>query len=86
MTANKSSILHPADDAPDLSSPEWRAKAETALASRKAGRPFKAATERKVPTTIRFDPKLLEQLRALGTGWQTTVNSVLGEWIERRKN
>ena len=79
-------MLDPADDAPDLSSPEWCAKAETAMASRKAGRPFKAAAERKVPTTIRLDPKVLAQLRALGAGWQTIVNSVLGEWIERRKN
>ena len=86
MPANKSSILNPADDAPDLSSPEWRVKAETAMASRKAGRPFKAAAERKVPTTIRLDPKVLEQFRALGSGWQTTVNAVLGEWIAQRKN
>lgn len=37
--------------------------------------PQKAPT--KVPTTIRFDPDVLEALKATGPGWQTRVNETL---------
>ena len=84
MTESKNSSLDPGDDAPDLSSPEWQAKAEKALAARKGGRPFKAAHERKVTTTIRLDPVTLERFRALGPGWQTKVNEVLRDWVAAR--
>ena len=48
------------------------------IAARKRGRPagsFKAAP--KVSTNIRFDPDVLEALKATGPGWQTRVNDVM---------
>lgn len=37
--------------------------------------PQKAPT--KVPTTIRFDPDVLDALKATGAGWQTRVNDAV---------
>lgn len=31
----------------------------------------------KVPTTIRFDPDVIEALKATGAGWQTRANDLL---------
>jgi uncharacterized protein (DUF4415 family) len=36
----------------------------------------------KVPTTIRFDPDILEALKATGQGWQTRVNDAMREWLK----
>jgi uncharacterized protein (DUF4415 family) len=44
--------------------------------------PQKAPT--KVQTAIRFDPDVLDALRATGRGWQTRVNDVMREWIAHR--
>jgi uncharacterized protein (DUF4415 family) len=41
-------------------------------------------TPTKVKTAIRFDPDVLESLRATGRGWQTRVNEVMREWVAHR--
>ena len=84
MSASKRPILDPDDDAPDLSAPEWRAKAEAAMAARRAGRPSLAEHQRKVVTTIRLDPDVIAHFRSAGAGWQTRVNEALREWIGSR--
>jgi len=35
----------------------------------------------KAPTSIRFDPEVLEAFRATGRGWQTRMNDALKEWL-----
>lgn len=47
---------------------------------RRARGPQKTPT--KVPTTIRFDPDVLDALRASGKGWQTRVNEVVKAWLK----
>jgi uncharacterized protein (DUF4415 family) len=49
------------------------------LGMRRRG-PQKSPT--KVPTTIRFDPDVLEALKATGRGWQTRANDLLRADIE----
>jgi uncharacterized protein (DUF4415 family) len=52
------------------------------IQSRRRGRPAgSTAAVRKVSTTIRFDPDVLEGLRATGQGWQTRANDALREWL-----
>jgi uncharacterized protein (DUF4415 family) len=63
----------PTDDAPDLSTPYWVEQFAKATVQR--GRP-KAST-RKVPTTLRLDPDVLESFRASGPGWQSRINAAL---------
>lgn len=52
---------------------------EAANAARnKGGRPRGSVkANAKVPTNIRFDPDVIEALKATGTGWQTRVNDLL---------
>lgn len=53
------------------------------IAARKPGRPMgsvKAST--KIATNIRFDPDVLEALKATGKNWQTRVNELLRADIE----
>jgi uncharacterized protein (DUF4415 family) len=74
MNENKRSTpLDSADDAPDLSAPEWREKFAQAKVRR--GRPKLEQT--KVSTTIRLDRDVLEYYRGGGEGWQTRINSTL---------
>ena len=81
MTANKpSTALDFEDDAPDLSAPEWREKIAAAPVRR--GRP--RAQLRKVSTTIRLDPDILEAFRSAGEGWQSRINAALREYLEKR--
>lgn len=61
------------DDAPDLSTPYWRAKLDAAPVRR--GRPI--STSPKVSTTIRLDPDVITALKAEGKGWQTRANDLL---------
>lgn len=52
------------------------------IQARRRGRPAgSTATVHKIPTTIRFDPDVLEGLRATGRGWQTRANDALREWL-----
>lgn len=66
-----------ADDAPDLSTPEWTAKFAKARVSR--GRPKVASP--KVSTTLRLDADVIERFRAGGPGWQSRINGALREWL-----
>ncbi|MDP2811782.1 MAG: BrnA antitoxin family protein [Rhodocyclaceae bacterium] len=36
----------------------------------------------KVQTAIRFDPDVLDGLRATGRGWQTRVNEAMRDWLK----
>ncbi len=36
--------------------------------------------------SIRLDPKVESYFRALGKGWQSRINSVLKEWVEKHSN
>ena len=36
--------------------------------------------------SIRLDPKVENYFRAMGKGWQTQINSVLKEWVEKQPN
>jgi uncharacterized protein (DUF4415 family) len=50
---------------------------------RRRGRPV---VERpKAPMTMRVDADVLDAIKATGTGWQTRVNAVLREAVERGK-
>jgi len=75
MSANKPGTGPVSDDdeVPDLSTPEW-AKIIDATPVRR-GRPPKS--DRKIATTIRLDPDVLEKFRATGPGWQGRINDVL---------
>ena len=77
---------HDPDDAPDLSTPEWKAKFEEAdlyhgevLIQR--GRPKLESP--KVSTTIRLDADILEKFRAQGPKWQSRINEALREWLKK---
>lgn len=51
--------------------------------TRPRGRPKKA--DAKVHTHIRLSPQVLKHFRATGPGWQTRIDEVLVEWVERRQ-
>ncbi len=68
------------EDAPDLSSPEWRKQFEGAdvLAGKKVvqrGRPASLAP--KVSTTVRLDADVMDHFKSGGRGWQTRLNAAL---------
>ena len=79
MTASKLSTVQDfdADDAPDLSTPEWRER----FGAAKVRRGRKPLATPKISTTIRFDPDVLAAFRARGPGWQSRVNAALREWL-----
>ena len=61
------------DDLPDFSGDDWAAKIDAAPVKR--GRP--RAEVRKVSTTIRLDPDVVEAFKAGGAGWQSRMNAAL---------
>jgi uncharacterized protein (DUF4415 family) len=79
MTDNKTAADQDShdEDAPDLSTPEWRKKFAAARVRR--GRPPLSAP--KAPTTIRLDPDVIEAFRAQGRGWQSRINAAVREWL-----
>jgi uncharacterized protein (DUF4415 family) len=68
------------DEAPDLSTPKWKAKLDAAPVKR--GRP--KAERPKVSTTLRLDADVLEHFRRRGPGWQTRINAALRSAIKKR--
>lgn len=49
------------------------------------GRPVGSSKpDKKVPTTIRFDPDVLQALKASGRGWQSRVNEAVRDWLKAR--
>jgi uncharacterized protein (DUF4415 family) len=69
------------DDAPDLSSPKWKAKFDAAPVKR--GRP--KSEQPKVSTTLRLDADVLNHFRSHGPGWQTEINSTLRRVMKKSK-
>ena len=70
------------DDAPDLSTPEWRAKFAVAPLRKGAkivrrGRPSLAKPKQAV--SLRLDPDVIAYFKAGGPGWQTRINERL--WV-----
>ena len=68
------------DDAPDLSTPEWRAKLADAPLREGAkivrrGRP--ALAKPKQAVSLRLDPDVIAYFKAGGPGWQTRINERL---------
>lgn len=56
------------------------------IAARKRGRPVGTVKpDAKVPTTLRVDADVLAAIKASGAGWQTRVNAVLREAVQRGK-
>lgn len=83
MTANKRNTeagWNDPDDAPDLTSPEWAAKLDAATVRR--GRP-KLESPKEL-TSIRIDADILARLRESGPGWQSRINDILRDYINRR--
>ena len=68
------------DEAPDLSSPKWKAKLDAVPVKR--GRP--KGEHPKISTTLRLDADVLEHFRRRGPGWQTRINLVLRSSIKKR--
>jgi len=62
-----------ADEAPDLSAPEWRKVLDATPVTR--GRPKSA--QPKVSTTIRLDADIVAHFRTGGPGWQSRINEAL---------
>lgn len=78
------------DQAPEWSETDFKAAkrlsdmpAEFQQAVRRARGPQRVPT--KIQTTIRFDPDVLEGLKATGRGWQTRVNHVMRDWLSRHR-
>lgn len=78
------------DDAPEWSEADFKnAKrlsempADFQRAIRHARGPQKAPT--KIQTTIRFDPDVLDGLKATGQGWQTRVNDAMRQWLREHR-
>jgi uncharacterized protein (DUF4415 family) len=68
------------DDAPDLSTPEWRTKFAAAplregLKIVRRGRPALATPKQAV--SLRLDPDVIAYFKAGGPGWQTRINERL---------
>ncbi|MDE0095462.1 MAG: BrnA antitoxin family protein [Gammaproteobacteria bacterium] len=61
------------DEIPDLSTDDWARVIEAAPVRR--GRP--KAVVRKVSTTIRLDPDVVDAFKADGPGWQSRINTAL---------
>jgi uncharacterized protein (DUF4415 family) len=60
--------------------------AQEATARRARGRPVGSIKPNpKKPVQIRFDPDVLEALRATGKGWQTRVNDAMREWLNAQQ-
>jgi uncharacterized protein (DUF4415 family) len=73
------------DDAPDLSTPKWRAKLAAAPLHEGAkivrrGRPSLAKPKQAV--SLRLDPDVIAYFKAGGPGWQTRINERL--WVVAR--
>ena len=58
-------------------------KATDELMRRGRGRPQK--DDKKVSTTVRLDPDVLEAFQQEGKGWQTRINEVLRQHIHHQK-
>jgi uncharacterized protein (DUF4415 family) len=72
------------DDAPEITA-NWVAEATLYEGEKliRRGRPVGSTkASAKVQTAIRFDPDVLDGLRATGRGWQTRVNDAMRDWLK----
>jgi uncharacterized protein (DUF4415 family) len=74
------------EDIPELTE-EWFDKAEFAIGgkvvrpARRPGRPKSDAAKKLI--ALRLDPDVIESFRATGPGWQSRINAVLREYLEK---
>ncbi len=70
--------------------PEWTdemfASADVYIGGKlsKRGRPKSEIHAKNI--SIRLDPTVENYFRSLGKGWQSRINSVLKEWVEKNSN
>jgi uncharacterized protein (DUF4415 family) len=76
LTDEELARLRPASEVP----PQIMGEANAAALMKRRGRPAVPADSRKVPTTIRLDPDVVEAFRETGPGWQSRMNGALREW------
>lgn len=71
------------DEIPELTD-EWFETADFRIGDKliRRGRPKSEKPKKQV--TLRLDADLLDGLRATGPGWQTRINEVLRDWLEKR--
>ena len=71
------------DEIPELTD-EWFETADFKIGDKlvRRGRPRSEKPKKQV--TLRLDADLLDGLRATGPGWQTRINEVLRDWLEKR--
>lgn len=74
------------DDAPDLSTPEWRKKFARAPLREgdkivRRGRPRSPSPKQLV--SLRLDPEIVAYFKIEGPGWQTRINETLREKITK---
>ncbi|NNM74513.1 BrnA antitoxin family protein [Enterovirga aerilata] len=71
------------DEIPELTD-EWFEAADFKIGDKliRRGRPKSDKPKKQV--TLRLDADLLDGLRATGPGWQTRINEVLRDWLEKR--
>jgi uncharacterized protein (DUF4415 family) len=61
---------------------EGRITTPDQIAARKVGRPAGSVkSDRKVSTTIRLSPEVVQAFRAAGDGWQTRIDAALKDWL-----
>jgi uncharacterized protein (DUF4415 family) len=70
------------DDAPEITE-EWIAGANLYQGKRLVRRGRPPAEVRKVSTTLRLSPEVLEHFRASGPGWQTRIDQALKRVVAR---
>jgi uncharacterized protein (DUF4415 family) len=74
------------EDIPELTD-EWFDKAEFAVGgkvvrpAKRLGRPKSDAAKKLI--ALRLDPDVIERFRATGPGWQSRINMVLREYLEK---
>lgn len=69
------------DDAPPLTD-EFFERADEYVGDTLVRRGRPRAGQRKVSTTIRLSPEVLERFRASGPGWQTRIDAALKDWLK----
>lgn len=70
------------DDAPELTQ-EWIDRANVYHGRKLVRRGRPPAEVRKVSTTLRLSPEVIEHFRAGGPGWQTRIDEVLKRVVAR---
>ena len=75
--------LHRARPASEVLAQLIGEKATQELLRRSRGRPPK--DDKKVSTTVRLDPDVLEAFQQEGKGWQTRINDVLREHMPKHQ-